>query len=448
MSKVPGIENNILKIDLPFTLLPLFYYKGVGSFQKLLAAIVKVGQNFENVFFDENKISIALNNLKDYQTIDKNKSVEKEKDFNSSKYKDISPQKKRIAKKIDNKPISLRSLILQKKQDFLRFNEFIFFWITNSKNFVTKITLPCITINILEANITISLFLDYEFLFYLYKKEFSNWEYYMIRNLSNYSKFRYIFQKLETPKKISNKNIFLKEPKIKRNTFEEEALFNIYTDQFYKNHILLFKSFYVIIGFIDSNYTYEKIYHIHFSFKEYIKLYEISSYSTKIEFLIKFLEINNDIHTLNFNFKEYDSFDIKIWMDNIKKFSEKSLINKNKVEEELVAELDIYKKKLNIEFKKPQWTIIKFEDNKEIIKTWEIGKELEVDLVKSILYGNTENWTRLVNECLKKLNEPVPEDLSFSRKKKNKKLKHRNSTSYYIRKAYSSKDIKYVNHFK
>ena len=100
MSKVPGIENNILKIDLPFTLLPLFYYKGVGSFQKLLAAIVKVGQNFENVFFDENKISIALNNLKDYQTIDKNKSVEKEKDFNSSKYKDISPQKKRIAKKL------------------------------------------------------------------------------------------------------------------------------------------------------------------------------------------------------------------------------------------------------------------------------------------------------------------------------------------------------------
>ena len=135
-------------------------------------------------------------------------------------------------------------------------------------------------------------------------------------------------------------------------------------------------------------------------------------------------------------------------MDNIKKFSEKSLINKNKVEEELVAELDIYKKKLNIEFKKPQWTIIKFEDNKEIIKTWEIGKELEVDLIKSILYGNTENWTRLVNECLKKLNEPVPEDLSFSRKKNNKKLKHRNSTSYYIRKAYSSKDIKYVNHFK
>ena len=40
-------------------------------------------------------------------------------------------------------------------------------------------------------------------------------------------------------------------------------------------------------------------------------------------------------------------------MDYIKKFSEKSLINRNKVEEELITELDIYKKRLNIEFKKP-----------------------------------------------------------------------------------------------
>ena len=68
MSKVSGIHNNILKIDLPFALLPIFYYKGSDSFQKLLAAVVKVGQNFESIFFDDNKIGIALNNITDYQT--------------------------------------------------------------------------------------------------------------------------------------------------------------------------------------------------------------------------------------------------------------------------------------------------------------------------------------------------------------------------------------------
>ena len=242
-------------------------------------------------------------------------------------------------------------------------------------------------------------------------------EYYIIKHLSNYSKFRIIFQKLDSFKKMPNKNIFLKEIKTKINTFEEEILLNIYTDKFFVNHIILFKSFYIIIGFIDSNFIYEKKYHIYFSFLQYIKLYEISNYSIKIEFLIKFLEINSDIHTLNFNYKGYDSFDIQTWMNNIKKFSEKNLIERKKIEEELVAELEIYKKKIYIEFKRCQWSIIKFENDKEIIKTWEIGKELEIDLVNSILYGNTENWTGLLNKCLKKLNEPLPPALLSLRKK-------------------------------
>ena len=135
------------------------------------------------------------------------------------------------------------------------------------------------------------------------------------------------------------------------------------------------------------------------------------------------MEINNDIHTLNFNFQQYDSFDIKSWMDNIKKFSEKSLIKKNNDEEELYKELIIHKKYLKIEFKKPQWTIIKFENDKEISKTWEIGKELEDILVGSILHA--ENWTKLLNECLKKLDEPIPQILLPL--KKNKKNKDKNT---------------------
>ena len=72
-----------------------------------------------------------------------------------------------------------------------------------------------------------------------------------------------------------NKSIFLKEPKTKINTFAKETLFNIYTDKFYNNHIILFKSFYVIINFIDDKFLYEKIYNIYFSFLQYLKLYEI-----------------------------------------------------------------------------------------------------------------------------------------------------------------------------
>ena len=307
------------------------------------------------------------------------------------------------AKRVDSTPITLKPKKLQKSQNFLRYNNFIFFWVTNTRNFVTKLTLPNITLNIPQYNITIKHFLDFDLLFYLYKRDFKNWEYFIIRHLSSYANFRIIFQQLGSQTKYRDKTIFLKEPKTKINTFEEEILFNIYTDQFNKNNIILFKSFYVIINLIDANYLYEKIYNIYFSFQQYIKLYDIAKYSPKLEFLIKFLEINNDTHTLNFNFKEYDEFDSSAWMDNIKSFSEKSLIDNNIYKEKLYGVFDIYTKKIKIEFKKPQWTIIKFEDGKEISKTWEIGKELEKSLVLSILYGNSKNWTNLLNSCLEKL---------------------------------------------
>ena len=423
-------KNDILRIDLPFALLPIFYYKGIEAFQKLLAFVIKIRDHFHKIFFDDDLIITALNNISDYQENDNEEIGNDENyDFNFL-YNMISLKKEKIAKKIENKPIQLRPLILQKNKDFLRFNYFTFFWVTNSKIYATKVTLPCITLNIVEYKITINHFLDYELLFFLYRKNFLNWEYYIIQYLSNYSKFRYIFQKLCSKMDITDKTLFLKEPKSKINSFSEEVLFNIYTDKFHKNHIILFKSFYVIINFIDCNYIYEKTYNIYFSFLQYIKLYEISKYTDKIDFLIKFLEINNDTHTLNFNYKDFDSFDIQSWMNNIKKFSEKSLKNNIKCDEKLYDQLDIYTKRLKIEFKKPQWSIIKFDNNQEIIKTWEIGKELEIDLVNSILYENTENWIKLLNQCLKKLNEPVPSLpslLSFG-KKKNKRYRHRNTS--------------------
>ena len=143
--------------------------------------------------------------------------------------------------------------------------------------------------------------------------------------------------------------------------------------------------------------------------------------------------MDNETHTLNFNYEKYDNFDIDIWLQNIKKFSQKSI--KNKVlEEQLYKEFEIYTKKLNIEFKKPEWSIIKFENGKEFIKTWEIGQELEIELVDSILHGSSKSWTNLLNECLKKLNEPVPEiqntlsNLSFKKKIKWNKS-HKSNTS-------------------
>jgi hypothetical protein len=288
----------------------------------------------------------------------------------------------------------------------------------------------------------VNLFLDYEFLFFLYKNNFLNWDYYIIRYLSTYSKFRDIFQKLGPKNKYINKTIYLREPSTKMNTFDEELLYNIYTDQFYNNSLIIFKAFFVKIN-LNHDFIYEKKYNIYFSFNQYIKLYEIAKYAPKIDFLIKFLIINNDTHTLYFNYKEYDDFNIKIWMDNMKKYSEKSLKRRDQ-EEQLYAEYKIYTKNVKIKFMKTQWTIVKFIDDKEVSKTWEIGKELEVDLVNSIVNITTESWTNLLNKCLKKVDEPVPviHPLPSLKKKSHKRVRHKKA-NYSSSSSKSSKKSKY-----
>ena len=110
-------------------MLPIFYYKGIDAFQKLLAYVIKVGNNIENLYFDDTKISSALKNIKDYQS-NENKDNEEDEYYNidySSLYNFISYTDEKKAKKVEKEPIELRPLILQKNKNFLKYNYFVFF---------------------------------------------------------------------------------------------------------------------------------------------------------------------------------------------------------------------------------------------------------------------------------------------------------------------------------
>ena len=408
MEQVPNSDNKILKIDFPLSLLPLFYYKGFESFLKLLTQIIKIENNFEKVIFDEDAVKLALNEIKDYKIITKKNT---EKNGSSLKNKNKYENK---GQKLD-KPIILKTPILNRNKNFLKYNNFIFYWTTNTKCFTTKIILPRITLDILGEKIKINHYIDYELLFFLYQRNFLNWEFFIIKNLASYSKFRDIFRKLGPNIQVYNETFFLREPKIKINSFNDEKLMNLYTNQYNQNQLLLFKSFYIVVNYADTNNSFEKKYFIHFNFHQYLKLYEISKYSNKIFFLLKFLEINNETNSLTFNFREFEDFDIKAWMNNIKKFSSKSL--KKKIDEKIEGEFIIYTKKVNIEFKWPQWSLTKIEKNQEIIKTWEIEQELEHDFVECMYHEGKDTWVKLMNECLKKLSEPLPIMPTLSKKK-------------------------------
>ena len=63
-------------------------------------------------------------------------------------------------------------------------------------------------------------------------------------------------------------------------------------------------------------------------------------------------------------------------MSNIHKYSKKSLILSD-LNEELYTEFDIFPKNIQVEFVRPKYSLLKFENNKEVMKTLEIGKDLE-----------------------------------------------------------------------
>ena len=59
--------NDNLKINFPFALLPIFYYRGIETFQKFLSTILKFEDNYKKIKVDEKAIYIYLNNLKDFE---------------------------------------------------------------------------------------------------------------------------------------------------------------------------------------------------------------------------------------------------------------------------------------------------------------------------------------------------------------------------------------------
>ena len=417
MSLPNDIQENCFKIYFPLALLPIFYYKGFEAFIRFLSAVIRVENNFEKIYFKEDKVIEALNDIQDYQ-MKTEEEEEQNKEDKSDFYFDLN----------EKKPIEIKPQSLKKNTDFLKFNNFIFFWVTNTKSYIITITLPCIHLNIVENKIIINHFIDFELLFFLYKRNFLNWEYYIVKYLSGYSKFRSIFQQLGSVSHLFDKQFILKEPKTRINTFAEEKLVNVYTDQFNNNIILYFESFYVIVNYLNLSNFEEKTYHILFNFYQYLKLYRIAKYSNKILFLIKFLEINTELNTLNFNYNEYDNFDIRNWMSNLKKFSDGSLKNVE-LNEDLYGEFDIFSKKIKIEFRKPKWSIIKLENRNEIMKTWEIGNDLEEDLVECLVESSTDTWTNFLNNCLKKLNEPVPVLPGLNLKKRKKRGNRSNNSS-------------------
>ena len=95
--------------------------------------------------------------------------------------------------------ISQTSIYPSKKEyNYINFNIFEFLWITPNQNFKVCISTPLAVITIPRNKIQVKKFIDFEILFYLYEKNFKNWDFYLIRYISSFKSFRTLLEEINS----------------------------------------------------------------------------------------------------------------------------------------------------------------------------------------------------------------------------------------------------------
>ena len=402
--------NKNYQIDFPFSLLPLFYYKGINTFKKLLISIIKFENNYEKIKLDDKSIYNALLNLKDFSTKEieneikaikslklpkKHKDsikIEHEIDYDDN---DLKFKNDKIDAKV--KSYSIHPYIKHMKNNE-KCNSYSFLWITPKKNYKVTIILPLITYTVPSNSIKIQQFIDFELLFYLYNINFLFWDFYVIKYLFGFKQFRFVLDRLKSHLPVFNMKIFLTEPKKNNYNLNEEKYNFIYTNENDITQIITLKCFNMNVSILDFKNHIINDYNIFFNFKQLIKILQIGKFASKIYFLIKFMDINND-NTLHFNYQELEQFDVINWLKDIEKYNGDYFLQqiKNPIEK-LIREFNVSPtKKVKLEFFQPIIKIYKFFKINE--------KSNKYPLIKKIIdeFPNKNSfleWSLLIKDSL------------------------------------------------
>lgn len=117
----------------------------------------------------------------------------------------------------------------KKEYNYINFNVFEFLWLTPNQYFKVSINTPLTYIHIPKNKIKVKKYVDFELLFYLYEKNFQNWDFYLVKYLSSFKSFRSLLEEINSINEASNKDFYLTPPKIKTYLFNDIKIINIAT---------------------------------------------------------------------------------------------------------------------------------------------------------------------------------------------------------------------------
>ena len=349
-------DNPFFEFYLPFSLLPLFYYKGDETFKIFLSKII----NWDLEKFTINKnsneiISKILLNCEDFEM-----STNKKEEFclPIKRVSSLKKKKRPLVPKLANSPIALKLMLPSnktinfdhsnipsscnsnnnmnnrneesniascsnketesmqnnnvlynfdiypnKKNNINYFNQncFEFIWRTSTKLFKVIINMPLINFYIASDNISIKQYVDWELLFYMYKLNFISWDFYCINYLNSFKNFRTLINQLNSFSKSTNNHLYLTNPHVKKYLFNDNKVINIISKprKLSKSHSGIMK---FAVGNIDNP-----------SFKNNNYLINSILIQTSAVGVVNFIDNNKNItnqYIIHLNFEQLQKFEI------------------------------------------------------------------------------------------------------------------------------------------
>ena len=385
----------------------------------------------------------------------------------SENYKTVSEKSKNEGKRIKSK-----------------YNEYIFLWETCSKTFVVNVQMPIIYFKFKTMKSEILAYCDKKLFLYIYKKNFVNWDFYVLNYLFSIKAFRKIilnnysianklilselfsksmngeeksltmnnFFSLKNQKKGENEGFNILSENNKFNIFTERIIINrnknkvynilnennesylfFYTNSSYINCIIKFYSYLIDIDYDKLNPKLKWKYFL--DFKQMKQLNEISKYESLDSFLPKIIKTDFQNGLLSMDFSLFDEFNIEI-LGYERKNIMKSSKNKGKIvgmnnphiNDEL--NIDIHFPCIYIEKVKNDYDDIILEDEEFSQRKILFAKnkvDLDINFLQSINNYKIELWSKKILDIINETDEtlissgsPIHNKSNFPKRKNTK----------------------------
>lgn len=421
-------NDKITEFNLPFALLPLFYYKGIKTFLIILQKIISISK--EGVItINEDEIYSLINNTNLFSFFE---------EINSEQ--NSTPSE--VVNSYLNLPIihSKSSYIYQnlneKKNSINHYNEYSFPWSKESLLFNVKIILPKLSFSFFSTRLLVNKYVEMEMMMYLITNKFLFWDFYLINYLFSFKTFRNIIKQIFSVNshKLYERVINMTDIKIFSPSKYNNKIEAMYTQKNDKNYFNIINCTRIKLVKRKNEKEIEE-YIIQLNFSQMSKICEMKKHNkNNNNFIYNFISLNKENGKIEFNYSLLDSFDVKKWIKEYYQYNknEEQSTSLNGNDSEIINENEINssQNEIQLEIIECNLDIYEIQNKTNIItkiRTIELDQSIQNKIIDN--EDNIDNW---IYDVLKKTyGQKLITNINFLENPGNNSIKNSSSQSIY-----------------